>query len=103
MRTSGLATVTALAGALAVMCVFGSAADAQSAGDGARGGERISVARPVEATAQSRRRAPTRLRVYGNTYLPPNTVRTCQAWYEQEFRPSGTVIVPRMRCRWVAG
>ena len=105
MRTPGLAMMTALAGALAVMCVFGSAAEAQSAGDGvrARGGERVSVARPVEATAQSRRRAPTRLRVYGNTYLPPNAVRTCQAWYEQEFRPSGTVIVPRMRCRWVAG
>ena len=106
MRISGLATVTALAGALAAMCVFGSAAEAQSAGDGlrARGGERVSVARPVEATAQSRRRrAPTQLRVYGNTYLPPNAMRTCQAWYEQEFRPSGTVIVPRMRCRWVTG
>ena len=36
-------------------------------------------------------------------YLPPNAVRACDAWYEQEFRPSGTVIVPRMRCRWVAG
>ena len=106
MRTSGLAMVAAFAGALAAICVFGSAAEAQSAGDRvrARDGERVSVAQPVEATAQSRRRrAPTQLRVYKNTYLPPNAVRTCQAWYEQEFRPSGTVIVPRMRCRWVMG
>jgi hypothetical protein len=99
MRTSGLAMMTAFAGALAAICVFGSAAEAQSA----RGGERVSVAQPVEATAQSRRRPATRLRVYRNSYLPPNAVRTCHAWYEQEFRPSGTVIVPRMRCRWVMG
>jgi hypothetical protein len=27
--------------------------------------------------------------------------RECRAWLVQEFRPSGTVIVPRERCRWV--
>lgn len=94
--------VTALAGALAAICVFGgSAAEAQGAG----AGQRVSIAQPVEATAQSRRRrAATPLRVERRrTYLPPNAVRTCDAWYEQEFRPSGTVIVPRMRCRWVTG
>ncbi len=104
MRNSGLAMVTALAGALAAICLFGgSAAEAQAAR--IRDGQRVSVAQPVDATAQSRRRrAATQLRIYRqNTYLPPNAVRTCQAWYEQEFRPSGTVIVPRMRCRWVMG
>lgn len=69
---------------------------------------------PSEISAQRRRseRGPTRLRVYPerqgfypphHRYLPPNAVRSCNAWYEQEYRPSGTVIVPRMRCRWVNG
>lgn len=33
--------------------------------------------------------------------LPANAKRECRAWLEQEFRPSGTVIVPRMNCWWV--
>jgi hypothetical protein len=33
-------------------------------------------------------------------YPGPNAVRECDAAYVQEFRPSGTVIVPRMRCYW---
>ena len=99
MRSSKLAIVAGVAGALAAMTFAG---NAPAAAQGAGNGQRISVAQPVETTAQSRRRAPTQLRVYRqNSYLPPNAVRTCQAWYEQEFRPSGTVIVPRMRCRWV--
>ena len=36
-------------------------------------------------------------------YPGPNAVRVCNAHYVQEYRPSGTVIVPRMRCRWVRG
>jgi hypothetical protein len=54
-----------------------------------------------EFSAQSRRilrRAPSRVRVYRR--LGPNSVRVCNAHYEQEFRPSGTVIVPRMNCYW---
>jgi len=27
-------------------------------------------------------------------------VRVCNATYVQEYRPSGTVIVPRMSCYW---
>lgn len=57
-----------------------------------------------EFSAQSRRiirRAPRRVPVYrGSNYLSPNAVRICNAHYEQEYRPSGTVIVPRMRCYW---
>jgi hypothetical protein len=30
-------------------------------------------------------------------------VRECTSWLEQEARPSGTVIVPRMRCWWRPG
>ena len=60
---------------------------------------------PSDLSAQRRvRRRGTPLTIYGRSgYLPPTAVRTCNAWYEQEFRPSGTVIVPRMRCHWVNG
>lgn len=57
-----------------------------------------------EFSAQSRRilrRAPRRVPIYrGSNYPGPNSVRVCNAYYEQEYRPSGTVIVPRMRCYW---
>lgn len=55
-----------------------------------------------EFSAQSRKilhRAPHRVRIYGSR-LGPNVVRVCNAHYEQEYRPSGTVIVPRMNCYW---
>ena len=41
--------------------------------------------------------------VSGVAYPGPGYVRDCVSWLEQEARPSGTVIVPRMRCRWVRG
>lgn len=57
-----------------------------------------------EFSAQSRRvirRAPRRVPIYrGSSYPGPNAVRVCNAHYEQEYRPSGTVIVPRMHCYW---
>jgi hypothetical protein len=36
-------------------------------------------------------------------YPGPNAVRVCNAHYVQEYRPSGTVIVPRMSCHWTNG
>lgn len=57
-----------------------------------------------EFSAQSRevlRRTPRRIRIYrGSNYPGPNSKRVCNAHYEQEYRPSGTVIVPRMNCYW---
>jgi hypothetical protein len=57
-----------------------------------------------EFSAQSRRvirRAPQRVPIYrGSIYPGPNSRRVCNAHYEQEYRPSGTVIVPRMNCYW---
>jgi hypothetical protein len=102
MQINGLAIVAGLACALAAICV---AATSPAQAQAAREHQRVTAAQPIEASAQSRRRrAPTQLRVIRQrAYLPPTAVRTCNAWYEQEFRPSGTVIVPRMRCRWVAG
>jgi len=67
----------------------------------------------TDLSAQSRsRRPPRRLRVYPRDigdgvyprYFPgANAVRDCTATYVQEFRPSGTVIVPRMNCYWRRG
>jgi hypothetical protein len=57
-------------------------------------------------------RPPTRLHVqpyyqqddvYPRYNPGPNAVRVCNATYVQEFRPSGTVIVPRMSCYWTRG
>jgi hypothetical protein len=36
-------------------------------------------------------------------YPARKLVRECTSWLEQEARPSGTVIVPRMRCWWRPG
>lgn len=34
-------------------------------------------------------------------YLPPHAKRDCRAWLQKEYRVSGTVVTPQMRCRWV--
>jgi len=66
----------------------------------------------ADYSPQPRRRPVARLRVYPSQgpedvyphYFPgPNAVRECNATYVQEFRPSGTVIVPRMSCHWRRG
>jgi len=58
------------------------------------------------------RRPPPRIRVtpyyeqegvYPHYNPGPDAVRVCNAHYVQEFRPSGTVIVPRMSCYWTRG
>lgn len=55
-----------------------------------------------DAGAQARPRP--RVRIYQDSRpLGPNAVRHCEAHYEREFRPSGTVIVPRMNCFWRRG
>ena len=74
------------------------------------------VSQPATDLSAQRRgveRPPTRLRihprpddgydVYPRYYPGPNAVRDCTATYVQEFRPSGTVIVPRMHCFWRRG
>lgn len=37
---------------------------------------------------------------YGVDYPGPRAVRQCVSRLVPEYRPSGTVIVPRMRCWW---
>ena len=73
----------------------------------------------AEAQPQQPRRARTRVLVrkgypyrhthsiypvpYRFDYPGPNAKRECVARYVEEHRPSGTVVTPRMRCRWVRG
>ena len=60
-------------------------------------------ARIEEFSAQSRetrRRKPRRVRIYTPRGPGPNSVRICHSHYEYEYRPSGTVIVPRENCYW---
>ena len=69
-------------------------------------------AAPADTSAQ-RRRAIRRVPIYPREewrpdvypqYNPgPNAVRDCYATYVQEYRPSGTVITPRMNCYWRRG
>jgi hypothetical protein len=85
-------------------------------------GENAKPAALTDISAQSRpRRARTRIRVtplspypyrtfhspyplpYTYEYPGPGATRDCQARLVQEWRPSGTVIVPRMTCWWVRG
>jgi hypothetical protein len=73
------------------------------------------ASRPAtDLSAQSRRyrRPPARVRIYRSynpddvypRYFPGrNAVRDCTASYVQEFRPSGTVITPRLNCFWRPG
>jgi hypothetical protein len=73
----------------------------------------LAQAVPPDATPP-RKRPPTRLRVqpyyyddqirvYPRYNPGPDAVRECNATYVQEYRPSGTVIVPRMSCYWRRG
>jgi hypothetical protein len=109
-RIRTAAVLVAVAGTLGLP-----AADASA--QGVQQGMRTAQTSPSvasETSAQRRvRRPPTRLRVYPRSewepdvyprYNPgPNAVRDCTATYVQEYRPSGTVIVPRMSCYWRGG
>jgi hypothetical protein len=64
------------------------------------------AARPAPVARPSRRlRVYPRAQVEADGVYPrynpgPNAVRVCNASYAQEYRPSGTVIVPHMTCVW---
>lgn len=65
----------------------------------------IAGAMPSTAAAQSGEGLrPDRPRISvspRHRYLPPHARRACESWLQKEYRVSGTVIVPQMRCRWV--
>jgi len=42
-----------------------------------------------------------RVTIYPRRFRPgPNAIRQCRSWLVREYRVSGPVIVPRMRCWW---
>ena len=103
MRAKTVLTLLCM-GLFSQFCV---GAEAQTAGPEIR----LAQAAPPDAPPP-RKRPPARLRVtpyyspdgvYPRYNPGPNAVRECNAHYVQEFRPSGTVIVPRMNCYWRPG
>src|SRR4051812_42874970 len=58
---------------------------------------------PPRITVTPRQPLATPYPLPGAAFPGPGYVRDCVSWLEQEPRPSGTVIVPRMSCRWVRG
>jgi hypothetical protein len=106
MRIGAAAISIGLAGALLLPA---SGTSAQPAPSGAQ------VAQTSVEVAPAHRRRPLRRvpiypryqaepdGVYPRYYPGPNAVRDCTATYVQEFRPSGTVITPRVNCVWRPG
>ena len=68
----------------------------------ALGQDRAAAATSFGQASEQPRRAPARIvvRPLARTHPGPNSVRQCVSWLEPEYRPSGTVIVPRMHCWW---
>jgi hypothetical protein len=103
MTAVGLTGAVILLLLLPGMLLFEDRAEAQTALNAER-------AVTTDLSAQVRERRP-RVRIYREDergvypkYNPgSDAVRDCTAHYVQEFRPSGTVIVPRMNCYWRHG
>jgi len=97
----------ALLAAIAGLLLLESGARAQTASPGVQTAQAV----PTDVSAQRRlRRVPIYPRgdywepdVYPRYNPGPNAVRVCNATYVQEYRPSGTVITPRMHCYWQPG
>ena len=100
------ARIAAIVLCMGLFAFSGHGASAQTADN------RIQLAQAIPPDAPPpRKRPPTRLRVNPYYYddqigvVPrynpgPNAVRECNATYVQEYRPSGTVIVPHVNCYW---
>jgi hypothetical protein len=111
MRIGSAAISVAFAGALSLSAAGTRAQAAPSAMQMAQASQPDDVQPPApQRVRRSPRRVPIYPRyqagpdgVYPSYYPGPNAVRECTATYVQEFRPSGTVIVPRMSCVWRRG
>jgi hypothetical protein len=98
--------------AVAVAVVLAGALQAGANAQSVSSGVRVAQATSPDAPPPKPHRPTTRLRVvpnvepddvYPHYYPGPNAVRECNATYVQEYRPSGTVIVPHMSCHWRRG
>jgi hypothetical protein len=81
----------------------------------AQAGDVTALRAPPQAySAQERRRPRPQIRVQPDqpaaydyprpgpyAWPGPGAVRECVDWYATEYRPSGVVMTPQMRCRWV--
>src|SRR4051812_30491393 len=105
-----IVTVALLAGSTGFL-LAAMGAQAQTTPSGLRTAQASTLA-ITDASAQ-RRRPLRRVPIYRPDhwepdviprYNPgPNAVRDCTATYVREYRPSGTVITPRMNCYWRPG
>ena len=97
--------------AFAGLVLLGTLAQAQTASLGLRIAQ---AAEPAVTDVSAQRRRPLRrVPIYRQEEWAPdvyprynpgrNAVRDCTAHYVQEYRPSGTVITPRMNCHWRPG
>jgi len=97
---NGVAALLALAG-------LGLWLPGEAAARDAGAAENAISAQAADSVSQkgSRLRPITRIRVHplAQSYPGPDAVRQCKAWLAPEYRPSGTVIVPRMHCWWERG
>ena len=109
MRIRTAAILIALAGAFSLSAA---GAGAQASPQGLRMAQAAQPDATDNLPQRRTRRPPTRLRVYPSyapdgvypRYFPGrNALRECSVNYVQEYRPSGTVIVPRMSCVWRGG
>jgi hypothetical protein len=99
--------------AAAAMLGSADASLAQFAPDATRSPELSAPSNPRTGRARTRIRVTPAYpyRTFSTTYPVPYTyeypgpghVRDCASWLATENRPSGTVIVPRMRCWWQPG
>ena len=97
MMALGLALASLFGAALVTSA---EARDARGAAAAVQAQEVLNTARAMsDLSAQAR----NRLQIYRRGALGPNAKRECHVRYVQDYRPSGTVIVPRMQCWWVNG
>ena len=98
--------------AFAGLLFSGSMAQAQTSGLQTPSGVRTAGDAVATDLSAQRRRPLRRVPIYQQEWAPdvyprynpgPNAVRSCSAHYVQEYRPSGTVITPRMNCYWRPG
>ena len=97
MKRLGLFAVMAVATGIGLAM-----AEASQAQTAAAPQPQASAQTSSDFSAQRRaRRRGTPVIIYGRRPLSPTAFRSCTDWYAYEYRPSGTVIVPRMSCHWV--
>jgi hypothetical protein len=109
-RETGAVGVMGRIAAVTIVAVLAMSPVSAAQAEQARPMIRLAQAALPDAPPRRVYRPQTRLRVtpndngydtiYPHYYPGPNAVRVCNAHYEQEYRPSGTVIVPKMHCYW---